>query len=176
MRAKQPRIQPDAPDPLRYEPRILARCYGAVRTAAAREQELPGPFAAGLRLSSIAWRVCSLNSNLTGRPVFFCRTIARSAVYPPAATSSTRMATRSQPRSLLSIARLNRASSRVLSLVPWHSLRRGGRIHLILHGHTPSARLQRREGWVSVLSIGIWSVFEPKRTPPTTWRQTPCSD
>jgi hypothetical protein len=30
----------------------------------------------------MAWRVCSLNSNLTGRPVFFCRTVARSAVYP----------------------------------------------------------------------------------------------
>jgi len=27
-------------------------------------------------------RVCSLNSNLTGRPVFVCRTVARSAVYP----------------------------------------------------------------------------------------------
>src|SRR5215207_5854147 len=61
----------------------------------------------------MAWRVCSLNSNLTGRPVFFCRTVARSAVYPPEATSSTRIATTSQPRSLLSIARLNIARSRV---------------------------------------------------------------
>jgi hypothetical protein len=26
------------------------------------------------------WQLCSLNSNLTGRPVFFCRTVARSAV------------------------------------------------------------------------------------------------
>src|SRR5438552_10239888 len=60
----------------------------------------------------MAWRVCSLSSNLTGRPVFFCRTVARSAVYPPAATSSTRIAMTSQPRSLLSIARLNRARSR----------------------------------------------------------------
>src|SRR5829696_1538434 len=109
----------------------------------------------------MAWRVCSLNSNLTGRPVFFCRTVARSAVYPPAATSSTRMATTSQPRSLLSIARLNMASRerglqsevssdrpdvlgsqrrlcpRELALIPRHSLGSGGRIHLILHGHTP---------------------------------------
>src|SRR6266487_1381859 len=60
----------------------------------------------------MAWRVCSLNSNLTGRPVFFCRTIARSAVYPLAAMSSTLIATTSQPRSLLSIARLNMARSR----------------------------------------------------------------
>ena len=60
----------------------------------------------------MAWRVCSLISNLTGRPVFFCRTVARSAVYPLAATSSTRMATTSQPRSLLSIAKLNMERSR----------------------------------------------------------------
>ena len=37
MRPKQPRVQSDASDPFRHEPRILARCYGAVRTAAARE-------------------------------------------------------------------------------------------------------------------------------------------
>src|ERR1700694_514140 len=61
---------------------------------------------------STAWRVCSLNSNLTGCLVFFWRTVARSAVYPPAATSSTLSATTSQPRSLLSIARLNMARSR----------------------------------------------------------------
>src|SRR6266478_4325175 len=46
-------------------------------------------------------------------PGLLCRTVARSAVYPHAATSSTRMATTSQPRSLLSIARLNMARSRV---------------------------------------------------------------
>jgi hypothetical protein len=46
---------------------------------------------------------------LTGRPFFPRRTVVRSAVYPPAATSSTRMATTSQPRSLLSIAKLNMA-------------------------------------------------------------------
>src|SRR5216684_969962 len=60
----------------------------------------------------MAWRVCSVSSNLTGRPVFFCRTVARSAVYPLAAISSTLIATTSQPRSLLSIAKLNMARSR----------------------------------------------------------------
>src|ERR1035438_3109592 len=42
MRPKQPWVQPDASDPLRYEPRILARCHVAVRTATAGEQELQG--------------------------------------------------------------------------------------------------------------------------------------
>ena len=32
------------------------------------------------RCSSIALRVCSVNSNRTGRPVYFCRTVARSGV------------------------------------------------------------------------------------------------
>jgi hypothetical protein len=47
-----------------------------------------------------------------GGPVFLCRTVVRSAVYPLAATSSTLAATTSQPRSLLSIARLNMARCR----------------------------------------------------------------
>jgi hypothetical protein len=94
--------QPDASDPLRDETGILAGCHTALRAATAAEQELAGPLAG----------VCSLNSNLTGRPVFFCRTVARSAVYPLAATSSTLIATTSQPRSLLSIAKLNMARSR----------------------------------------------------------------
>src|ERR1700745_804395 len=103
----------------------------------------------------MAWRVCSLNSNLTGRPVFLCRTVARSTVYPPAATSP--------PRSLLSIAKLNMARSRALPSI-WSFVRidqtclgrsggfvpvslpvfQGTRLtrvgvafHLILHGHTP---------------------------------------
>src|SRR5437879_1450166 len=115
----------------------------------------------------MAWRFCSLNSSLTGRPVFFCRTIARSAVYPPAATSSTRMATTSQPRSLLSIARLNMARSRARPSI-WSFVRidqtcwgrsggfapvsfplfHGARLGRRSHSHDParpysSARLQR---------------------------------
>src|SRR3954463_7790346 len=67
-------------------------------------------------------RVCSLNSNLTGRPVFFCRTVARSAVYPLAAISSTLIVTTSQPRSLLSIAKLNIARSRTRASI-WSFVR-----------------------------------------------------
>src|ERR1700680_5154045 len=46
-------------------------------------------------------------------PVFFWRTVARSTAYPLGAMSSTLSATTSQPRSLLSIATLNIARSRV---------------------------------------------------------------
>src|SRR6202049_438733 len=46
-------------------------------------------------------------------PVFFWRTVARSTAYPLGAMSSTLRATTSQPRSLLSIATLNIAKSRV---------------------------------------------------------------
>jgi ParB-like nuclease domain len=38
----------------------------------------PGRFRLAARCSSIAWRVCSVISNLTGRPVLFCLTVARS--------------------------------------------------------------------------------------------------
>src|SRR3954468_6386183 len=64
----------------------------------------------------MASRVWSVSSNLTGRPVFFCLTVARSIAYPFGAMFSTLRATTSQPRSLLSIARLNMARSRVR---PW---------------------------------------------------------
>jgi len=47
MRAKKPRVQPDASDPLRHEPGILARCHIPVGTTTAGEQELAGPFAGG---------------------------------------------------------------------------------------------------------------------------------
>ena len=156
----------------------------------------PGLLLAAFRKSSTAWRVCSLNSNLTGRLVFLCRTVARSAVDPPAATSSTRMATTSQPRSLLSIARLNMARASAafnlelrsdrpdvfgsqwrlrpgqLPFVPRRSLGCDGRIHLILHGHTPRLGYRGREACVNGLSVGIRSVFGPKRTSRRDQRQT----
>jgi hypothetical protein len=62
-------------------------CHGTVRTAAAGEQEFARSFAGGLWIIIDRLARRSLNSNLTGRPVFFCRSVARSAAYPPAATS-----------------------------------------------------------------------------------------
>jgi hypothetical protein len=50
MRPEQPWVQPDASDPLRHEPGILARHHIAVGTATAGEQELAGPFASGLQV------------------------------------------------------------------------------------------------------------------------------
>src|SRR5450631_1526945 len=158
----------------------------------------PGRLLATFKSSSTAWRVCSVSSNLTGRPVFFCRTVARSAVYPLAAISSTLIATTSQPRSLLSIAKLNMARSRErgldlefgpdrpdvfgsqrrlrpghLALVPRHSpMGRGGCIHLILHGHTP--RLQGRAACAQ--GIGIRSAFGALRTSHLAQRRATGSD
>jgi hypothetical protein len=51
-------------------------------------------------------------SNRTGKPVFFWRSVAPSTAYPCGAMSSTLSATTSQPRGLLSIARLNVVRSR----------------------------------------------------------------
>ncbi len=60
-------------------------------------------------------RVPSAISKRTGFCVLLCRTEARSLIWPDAITSTTFIFTRSQPRSLLSIAMLNRARSRWFS-------------------------------------------------------------
>jgi hypothetical protein len=57
-------------------------------------------------------RVDGVISNWTGRCVFCCSTIARSPTRSPWHTSRTRKLRRSQARSLLSMPRSNRASSR----------------------------------------------------------------
>lgn len=62
--------------------------------------------------SSIDARVCSVISNCTGLPVFRWITVPRSCIRLPTHTSLTRSRTRSQPRSLLSTARLKSARSR----------------------------------------------------------------
>ena len=54
-------------------------------------------------------RVRSVISNWTGRLVFCCMTTARGAIWAPWVTSRTRSFTRSQARSLESMARLNSA-------------------------------------------------------------------
>ena len=55
----------------------------------------------------------SVISNCTGRPVFFWTMVARRRTLAPEQISSTRSLTRSQARSLLSIARLKIARSRL---------------------------------------------------------------
>jgi hypothetical protein len=56
---------------------------------------------------------CSVISNWTGRPVFFWTIVARCRTLAPAQMSSNRSLTRSQARSLLSIAKLKMARSRL---------------------------------------------------------------
>ena len=56
---------------------------------------------------------CSVISNWTGRPVFLWTIVARCRTLVPEQTSSNRSLTRSQARSLLSIARLKIARSRL---------------------------------------------------------------
>src|SRR5215472_7544401 len=89
MGAEQFGVQPDAREPFRKKSRILAGRDAPSRTTVAGEEELTRPLSRNLQKSSIASRVWSVNSNLTGRPVFFCRTVARSMAYPLGATSST---------------------------------------------------------------------------------------
>lgn len=59
--------------------------------------------------------VFSDTSNWTGRPVLHWMTDTQSRTLPPVAKSTTLSPTRSHPRSLLSIARLNNAKSRRVS-------------------------------------------------------------
>jgi hypothetical protein len=76
--AEQMRVQPDARDPVRHEPRVLSCRHGLTGPPPAGEQKFAGPLAGlvDVRVST-AWRVCSVNSNRTGCPVFLCRTVAR---------------------------------------------------------------------------------------------------
>jgi hypothetical protein len=62
--------------------------------------------------AAVLSRVVSVSSNWTGRPVFCWITMARWRTTPPDAMSSMRSFTRSQLRSLLSIAMSNRHLSR----------------------------------------------------------------
>ena len=50
MRSKEPWVQSDAPDPLRYEARILAGRHAGVRAATTYEQELAGPLVGGFQI------------------------------------------------------------------------------------------------------------------------------
>jgi hypothetical protein len=82
------------------------------------------------------WRPAGcVRSPRTRHACLFWPTVARSTAYPCGATSSTLRATTSQPRSLLSIARLNIARSRLRSAI-WSSAR-------IAHGQDPTQQRPR---------------------------------
>jgi hypothetical protein len=114
MGTEELRVKPDAGDPLGDKPCILGRRHALARTPSAGKQEFTGLLARSLYI--IIDRLSGLIRQFEPDrlPVFLCRTVARSIAYPLGATSSTLSATTSQPRNLLSMARLNIAKSRVL--------------------------------------------------------------
>ena len=76
--AEQRRVQTDAGDPLRQQASILAGGEAAAFATAAMEQEIAGTLPARRKVLVDRLARCSVISNLTGRPVLFCRMVARS--------------------------------------------------------------------------------------------------
>jgi hypothetical protein len=106
MRTVQGWVQSNAANPVGNKPRILPRCHATSRTSPAAEQKLAVVLAgcSEVVVECLSGLLGHLEPNLTGCPVFFCRTVARSIAYPRGATSSTLRATTSHPRNLLSMA------------------------------------------------------------------------
>ena len=65
------------------------------------------------RAGIVTTYACCVISNWKGLCVFCCMTVARATICCPRNTSPTRRLTKSQARSLLSMARLNKARSRI---------------------------------------------------------------
>ena len=80
MRPEQPGVQPNAADPVEDEAGILSGGDAAIGIATAGEQELAGPLVGGLQIVIDGLPGLIAQFKLTGRPVFFCRMVARSAV------------------------------------------------------------------------------------------------
>src|SRR3981189_1908481 len=113
MRSKQPRVQPNATDPARDEAGVLPRGHALPRAMSPDEQEFARLLAGGTNvvINRLPGLLGHLESNrLTGLLLPDRRPIEGVSA---GATSSTLRATTSQPRNLLSIARLNMAKSRV---------------------------------------------------------------
>jgi hypothetical protein len=70
VRTEEARVQSDAGNPNRNQPRVPPGRDGLVTTAAADEEKLPGFLPGALTYASTASRVYSVNSNLTGCLVF----------------------------------------------------------------------------------------------------------
>src|SRR5690349_18868992 len=113
MGAVDARIEADTRDPLRDEPSILACRQTTADCATAREQKVAGLLACLLEIvvDRLTCLVCQLELDRAAcLPLADRRAVDRIAVRRNVLDS---MATTSQPRSLLSIARLNIARSRV---------------------------------------------------------------
>src|SRR5216683_2203590 len=178
MRPEQPRVQSDAADPCGDEAGILACCHVAVRTATAGEQELAGPFAGGpqIVIDRLAGLFAQFKSD--GSPSFLLSdrcaigrvsasgdildpngddiTAAKLAVdcqieHSQIASAAFDLEFRPDRPDVLGAQR--RLCPRDLALVPRHSLGRGGRIQLILHGHTPRLGYREREACATGLAL-----------------------
>jgi len=106
-------VQASAADPLGKQPSILARRQRLIRGTSARKQQLPR-FPAALQQVVVQRLACDLGQLEADGPTRFA--LADSCSVDRVAVGCHvvhRSATRSQPRSLLSIARLNIARSRV---------------------------------------------------------------
>ena len=96
-----------------------------------------------------ASRVAGVISNGTGRWVSCCITVARDATWSPRQMSRTFRLTRSQPRSLLSMPKLKRASSRTRFSI--QSRTRSAQMSLSLNGAFWPTKMRRHDGRVLVL-------------------------
>src|SRR2546430_11779204 len=166
MRPKEPWVQYEASDPLRYEARILAGRHAGVRAATTCEQELAGPLVGGFQIviDGLAGLLAQFKSD--GPPGFLLsdgcairRVSAGSDILDADGDdiAPTKLAVDCQiEHSQVASATLDlefrpdrpdvfgtqwRLCSGHLTLVPGHSLKgRGGHSQLILHGHTPLLR------------------------------------
>jgi hypothetical protein len=113
MRAEKVRVEANRCNPARDKPSILPGGHAAVVIATATEQIFARFLASGSDVIVDGLSRLLRQPKSDGPTGLLLPTVARSTAYPLGATSSTRSATTSQPRSLLSIARLNIAKSRV---------------------------------------------------------------
>src|SRR5262245_26544652 len=113
MRAEHLRVQPDACDPVRNKARVLPGGHALSGPPGTRKQKfarlLPGHLQVGI--NGFARVVGQFEPDGTSR-LFVTHGRTRDCI-PVGATSSTLSATTSHPRSLLSMARLNSANSRI---------------------------------------------------------------
>ena len=172
MSPKQPRVQSNAPDPLRNKASILAGRHIGLGTTTTRKQELAGSFVGGFQvvIGGLAGLLAQFKSD--GSPSFLLSNRCAIRCLSASGSSSTRMATTSQPRKLAVDRQIEhrqvasaafdlefrpdrpdvfgsqrRLCSGQLAFVPRHALwGRRGDDHFILHSHSPRLHTPRSMG------------------------------
>jgi len=108
-------VKSDGPHPAMHESRVLARREVRRGMDSSRKQKVGRSQRSCLDPTLHAIPRLLGDLDCTGRWIFCCMTVVRGATREPWQTSRTRNLVRSQARSLLSIARLNIARSRVFA-------------------------------------------------------------